>query len=104
MTLGTTGKTLIPAAFHASIYLPGFPAPVVTIGTFSSITNCAISSAQGLINMIFTPNGLSVKLRQISIFFFKVAVSIPPAPIKPKAPAFDTLAANSPVAIFAIPP
>ena len=73
-------------------------------GTFSSITNCAISSAQGLINMILTPKGLSVKLRQISIFFFNVAVSIPPAPIKPSAPALDTLAANSPVAIFAIPP
>ena len=54
--------------------------------------------------MILTPKGLSVKLRQISIFFFNVAVSIPPAPIKPSAPALDTLAANSPVAIFAIPP
>ena len=47
-----TGITLIPAAFQASMYLPGLPAPVVTTGTPSSITSCASSSAFGLISII----------------------------------------------------
>ena len=38
-TDGTTGITFMPASFHAAIYLPGLPAPVVTTGTPSSITS-----------------------------------------------------------------
>ena len=30
MEAATTGSTLIPASFHAGMYLPGLPAPVVT--------------------------------------------------------------------------
>ena len=58
-TDGITGITLIPASFQAAMYLPGFPAPVVTTGTPSSITSLASSSALGLISIMFTPKGLS---------------------------------------------
>ena len=58
---------VMPAFFHASMYLPGLPAPVVTIGTFSSMTSCARSSALGLMSMMFTPNGFCVFSLQIRI-------------------------------------
>ena len=67
-TDGTTGITLMPTFFHASIYFPGLPAPVVTIGTFSSMTSCARSSALGLISMMFTPNGFLVFSLQVRIW------------------------------------
>lgn len=57
----TTGITLMPAAFHASMYLPGLPAPVVTTATFCSAQMRATSSAKGLMSMTFTPKGLSVR-------------------------------------------
>ena len=44
-TEATTGMTLMPASFHAFMYLAGLPAPVTTTGTHSSITTCATSSA-----------------------------------------------------------
>ena len=62
-TDATTGITRIPAAFQASMYFPGLPAPVVTTETCSSTTICAISSANGLISMMFTPKGRDVSER-----------------------------------------
>ena len=103
-TLGTTGKTLIPASFHIFIYTPGFPAPVVTTGTCSSITICAISLASGLSNIILTPKGWFVNFLHAWISAFNILAFIPPAPIKPSPPALETLAAKAPVAILAIPP
>ena len=41
----TTGITLMPVSIQAGMYLPGMPAPVVTTGTFSSMTTCATASA-----------------------------------------------------------
>ena len=67
MEAATTGSTLILAAFHAGMYLPGLPAPVVTTWTPSSMMIWAISSAQGFISIRFTPKGLSVRLLQIRI-------------------------------------
>ena len=58
--LATTGITFTPASFHSLMYFAGFPAPVVTTGTFSSTITFAISSASGFINIMFTPKGLSV--------------------------------------------
>ena len=65
---GTTGATLMPAGTHCFMYFSGRPAPVVTTGTCSSITNWATSSTCGLISMMFTPKGLSVASRQARIW------------------------------------
>ena len=53
----------MPASFHAFMYLVGFPAPVTTTGTRSSITTRATSSANGLMSITLTPKGLSVLAR-----------------------------------------
>ena len=104
-TAATTGITLMPASFQAGMYLPGLPAPVVTTGTRSSITTCAKSSALGFMSMMFTPKGLSVSSRQRRMCpRSSSAVRMPPAPMTPSAPAFEQAAANSPVAMFAMPP
>ena len=55
--------TLMPASFHAFMYLVGLPAPVTTTGTRSSITTRATSSANGLMSITLTPKGLSVLAR-----------------------------------------
>ena len=94
----------MPAAFHIAMYFPGFPAPVVTIFTPSSTTILANSSACGCISMMLTPKGWSVSARQWRMFSLRASASIPPEPIRPSAPALEQAAANSPVAILAIPP
>ena len=95
----------MPASFRAGMYLPGLPAPVVTTGTRSCATTCANSSAHGCMSMMFTPKGLSVMARQRAICSrSSCAVRTPPAAMTPSAPAFEQTAANSPVAMFAMPP
>ena len=95
----------MPAALKAGMYLPGLPAPVVTTLTPSSITTFACSSAAGFISMRLTPNGLSVSARQRRMCPRSSSPErMPPAPIRPSAPAFEQAAANSPVAMFAMPP
>ena len=65
----------------------------------------AISSAQGFISIRFTPKGLSVRLLQMWICLrSRSASSIPPVAMTPKAPALEQAAANSPVAMLAMPP
>ena len=54
--------------------------------------------------MMFTPKGLSVRVRHLRIFSRKVSALMPPAPMRPMAPALETAAANSPVAMLAMPP
>lgn len=61
---GTTGITLMPAAFQAAIKFLGEPAPVDTTGTFSSMMTCEISSTFFMSSMTLTPKGLSVSSRQ----------------------------------------
>ena len=46
-TLATTGSTLMPAALSAGRKGPGVPAPVVTTGTFSSMTTWTICRRRG---------------------------------------------------------
>ena len=101
---GTTGKTLMPASFQAGIYWLGTPAPVVTTWTPSSTTTLAISAAAGFISMMFTPKGLLVRALHRRMCSRRVSAFMPPAPIRPRAPALDTAAANSPVAMLAMPP
>ena len=60
-TEATTGMTLIPASFQSCMYFEGLPAPVVTTATRSSAATCATSSANGLISMMLTPKGFSVR-------------------------------------------
>ncbi len=103
-TLGTTGMTVIPAACRRSMYLPGFPAPVVTTFTPSSIAKSTISSANGDKSMMFTPNGLSVIDLTLSMLALTTSLGAFPPPIIPKPPAFDTAPAKSPSATQAIPP
>ena len=93
-TLATTGTTLIPAAFHISMYLPGLPAPVVTTLMPSSTTTCATSSAYGLSSMIFTPNGLSVSFFASRICVRTTSPGALAAPISPRPPALETAAAR----------
>ena len=65
----------------------------------------AISSAQGFISIRFTPKGLSVRLLQMRICLrSRSASSIPPVAMTPSAPALEQAAANSPVAMLAMPP
>ena len=105
MEAATTGKTFTPASFQAGMYLPGLPAPVVTTWTPSSMMIFAISSAQGFMSIRFTPKGLPVKLLQMRICSrSKSAFSMPPVAMTPRAPALEQAAANSPVAILAMPP
>ena len=60
-TEATTGMTRMPASFHWLMYLAGLPAPVVTTATFSWATTWATSSTKGLMSMMFTPKGRSVR-------------------------------------------
>lgn len=76
----------------------------MTTGIFSRATSSAIAAASGFISMMLTPKGLSVNSRQRRICCSSWAVVIPPLPMRPRAPALDTAAANSPVAMLAIPP
>ena len=54
------GIKVLPVWVQSFMYLEGRPAPVVSTGTFSSMTTWATSSAWGLSSMMFTPKGLSV--------------------------------------------
>ena len=103
-TEATTGMTFTPFSFHAAMYFDGFPAPVVTTLTFSSAVSAAISSAYGLISMIFTPNGLSVRERAFAISWRTYSAGALPAPMIPRPPPSETAAARRPSAIQAIPP
>ena len=103
-TLGTTGMTVIPASWKRDIYLLGFPAPVVTTLTPSSITRSTMSSTNGDRSMMLTPKGLSVSALILSIFAFTTSFGAFPPPIIPKPPALETAPAKSPSATQAIPP
>ena len=95
---------MIPASFQAGMYRPGFPAPVVTTETPSSKMTRAMSSAQGFMSIRFTPKGFSVSARARRISLRTRSASQAPVAIIPKAPALEQAAANSPVAMFAMPP
>ena len=103
-TLGTTGITVIPAAWRRSIYFPGFPAPVVTTFTPSSMTKSTMSSAKGDKSMILTPKGLSVIDLTLSMLALTTSLGAFPPPMIPRPPALDTAPAKSPSATQAIPP
>lgn len=100
----TTGITLMPAAFHASMYLPGLPAPVVTTATFCSAQMRATSSAKGLMSMTFTPKGLSVRDFASRIIASTTSPGAAAAPMSPRPPALDTAAASFASATHAMPP
>ncbi len=103
-TEGTTGTTLMPVEIHSFIYAPGSPAPVVTMGTFSSSTTFATSAACGLISMMLTPNGLSVNSRILRISPRRYSPSALMAEINPSPPAFETAAARVCSLTQAMPP
>ena len=96
--------TLIPAAFHFSIYAAGEPAPVVRIFTPSSITMSATSAAFGAASMMFTPNGLSVNVLHFLISALTASVPKFMEEMRPSPPAFETAAARFASAIHAMPP
>ncbi len=100
----TTGITLIPAFFHISMYFPGLPAPVVTTLTPCSAQMRATSSANGLISMTLTPNGLSVRDFASRIIPSTTSPGAADAPIRPRPPALETAAASFASATHAIPP
>ncbi len=54
--------------------------------------------------MMFTPKGLVVNCLQRRMFSRRVSAFMPPAPMMPSAPALEQAAANSPVAMLAMPP
>ena len=103
-TLGTTGITVIPASWNRSMYLLGFPAPVVTTLTPSSMTRSTISSTNGDRSIMLTPKGLSVKDLILSILALTTSLGAFPPPMIPRPPAFETAPARSPSATQAIPP
>ena len=94
----------MPASFQRAMYLPGLPAPVVRKRTPSSTTISAISSAQGFMSIRLTPKGLSVSVLHLRISARSCSVFMPPQPIRPMAPALEQAAANSAVAMLAMPP
>ena len=102
--LATTGITTTPASFQASMNLPGFPAPVVTTLTPSSMMIFATSSALGLRSMTLTPKGLSVSSLHFFISSRTTSAGAEAAPMIPSPPAFDTAAARLCSATHAIPP
>ena len=77
---------------------------VVTTWTPSSTTTLAKSSMWGFISIRLTPKGLSVAARAVWISLRRESASIPPEPIRPRAPALETAAAKAPVATLAMPP
>src|SRR5690606_1689987 len=102
--LDTTESTFTPASFNDGTYFPGLPAPVVTTGTFSSMTTRITSAAKGDSRYTLIPNGLEVSALTLCISFLTLSGSASPAAITPKAPASLTAAASSAVATKAIPP
>ena len=100
----TTGITLMPASTHFFIYFPGLPAPVTTTGTFSSTTRSDTSSANGLISMMLTPNGLSVIVLTLWISSRSQSAFAFIAAMIPSPPALLTAAARDASAIHAMPP
>ena len=94
----------MPAAFQASIYLPGLPAPVVTTGTPSSMTIRARSSVFGLISMMLTPKGLSVWALHLRISSRITSPGALPPAMMPSPPALETAAASVDSATQAMPP
>ena len=103
-TLGTTGITVIPASWKRAMCLLGFPAPVVTTFTPSSMTRSTMSSAKGERSIMLTPKGRSVKDLILSILAFTTSLGAFPPPMIPRPPAFETAPAKSPSATQAIPP
>ena len=104
-SVATTGNTLATGILPGvPTYLPGLPAPVVTTETLSSAAILASSSAWGCMSMMFTPKGLSVRERHLRMCSRNYSGLMPPAPMRPSAPALETAAANAPVAILAMPP
>ncbi|ETI85748.1 MAG: hypothetical protein Q615_SPAC00113G0423 [Streptococcus anginosus DORA_7] len=89
-----TGITLIPASLRAGRINLGVPAPVVTIGTFSSMITFTSSSTFFSISTTLTANGLSVSLRNSRISSRNWSPVIPPEAIIPKPPASETATAN----------
>ena len=103
-TAETTGITLAPDALKRSMYFPGFPAPVVITGTFSSQTAATHSSTKGERSIKLTPKGFVVCAFTCRICSRRRSPGILPAPITPRPPASETAEANSQVPSQAIPP
>ena len=103
-TLGTTGITLMPAAWNFSIWGTGLPAPKVTKATFSSQSISIISAILGAISITFTPKGLSVSFFALRTSSRVHSTVRPPLPIMPAAPALETAAAKTASLVQAIPP
>ncbi len=86
------------------MYMPGFPAPVVTTGMSLLITTSTSSLICGDRSIRFTPKGLVVSSFAFLISFLNISGLIKAEPIIPRPPAFDTAAASSAVETHAIPP
>ena len=100
---GTTGITLMPAAFQAAIKFLGEPAPVDTTGTFSSMMTCEISSTFFMSSMTLTPKGLSVS--SLTRRMFSRSASAEPTELRmPRPPALLTAAVKSASDTAAMPP
>ena len=69
-----------------SMNFAGLPAPVVTTGTFSSMTIFATSGAFGLSSMTFTPNGRSVRAFTSRICSLTTSGGALAAPMIPSPP------------------
>ena len=64
----------------------------------------AYGDTNGDISMMFTPKGLEVISRHLRMLSRSISAFIPPAPMRPSPPAFETAEASWAVAILAIPP
>ncbi len=101
-SVGTTWKTVKPAAFSCAVYFVGLPADVVTNVTPCSITKSAIAGSRTKACAILTPNGLSVRVRIFFISSLMTSSSPELVSIMPMPPALETAAASCDRAIHPI--
>ena len=92
--VGTTWKTVKPADLSWAVYFVGLPADVVTNVTPCSITKSAMAGSRTNAWAIFTPKGLSVRVRMRLISSLITSSSPELVSIIPMPPALDTAEAN----------
>ena len=93
-SVGTTWKTVRPAACNWVVYFVGSPADVVTKRTCCATTKSTMDGSRTNIWAMLTPNGLSVSSRMRAISPRTASSSPEDVSMMPSAPALLTAAAS----------
>ena len=92
--VGTTWKTVSPAAFRVAVYFVGSPADVVTIFTPWSMRKSTMPGSRTKAWATLTAKGLSVISRMSAISSRMMSSSPDEVSITPSPPALDTALAS----------